>query len=263
MNRLFVTSAIVILLSYGQILGQTTTTTTTTTTMTRKTETTTPVSQSSNRNGKTGTITRTVTISPNGDSTITITRTFSGGMKASLGIKANVGTSNFVIKNMPDCRSNMGFSMLTGGFLKLESRSFALQYELLIRYRSSEMEDTISHSKTNYQYWGLELPIYVMGQIGTKAGKIFIGAGPYVSFGIDTRQKPENVNLYKKNYETGKSIMHRWDFGLGTMLGFEFNNGISINVGCYQGGLINVLRAEKNSKSMKNQVVNFGIGYKF
>ena len=261
MNRLFATLAIVILLSYGQIFGQTTTTTTTT--MTRKTEATTPVSQSSNRNGKTETITQTITISPNGDSIVTLTRTFSGKMKASLGVKANVGPSNFVIKNMPDCRSNMGFSMLTGGFLKLESRGFALQYELLIRYRSSKMEDTLSQSKTNYQYWGLELPIYVMGQIGTKAGKIFIGAGPYVSFGIDARQKPENVNLYKNDNATGKSIMHRWDFGIGTMLGFEFNNGISINACCYQGGLINLLRAEKHSKSMKNQVVNFGIGYKF
>ena len=41
------------------------------------------------------------------------------------------------------------------------------------------------------------------------------------------------------------------------------NNGISINAGCYQGGLINVLSAEKDNRSKKHQVVNFGIGYKF
>jgi hypothetical protein len=184
-------------------------------------------------------------------------------MKASLGLKANVGMSNFAIRDIPDCRSNMGFSMLAGGFLKLESRGFALQYELLIRYRSSEVEDTVMQTKTNYQYWGIELPIYAMGQIQTKAGKIFIGAGPYVSFGIDAKQDPGNVNLYRKDNTTGKAIMHRWDFGLGTMLGFEFNNGISINAGCYQGGLINVLSDEKRNRSMKNQAVNFGIGYKF
>jgi len=57
--------------------------------------------------------------------------------------------------------------------------------------------------------------------------------------------------------------MQRWDFGVGTMLGFEFNNGISLNFGCYQGGLVNVLSAEKGNRSMKNQVVNFGVGYKF
>ncbi|MCL2246497.1 MAG: PorT family protein [Lentimicrobiaceae bacterium] len=259
MNKLYLISAIACVLSCGQILGQTTTTTT----KTIKTETTTPVSQPSNRNGKTETITRTVTINSNGDSTATITRTFSGNMKTSLGIKANVGFSNFVIRDMPDCRSNMGFSMLAGGFIKLESRCFALQYELLVRYRSSETEDTIMQNKTNYQYWGLELPIYVMGQIHTKAGKIFIGAGPYVSFGIDAKQTPENVNLYRKKNATGKAVMHRWDFGIGTMLGFEFNNGISLNAGCYQGGVVNVLSAEKGNKSMKNQAVNFGIGYKF
>ena len=240
MSKFFVTTAIMFAISIGQISGQTTTTTT-----------------------KTTTITHTVTVSPNGDSTVTITRTSTANMKASLGVKANVGASNFIIRDMPDCQSNMGFSMSAGGFLKLESRGFALQYELLIRYRSSEMKDTAAQAKTNYQYWGLELPIYFMGQIHTKAGKIFIGAGPYVGFGIDAKQDPGNVNLYRKDNTTGKAIMHRWDFGLGTILGFEFNNGISINAGGYQGGLINVLSAEKNNKSMKNQAINFGIGYKF
>ena len=263
MSKLHLTSAIVLVLSFGQLMGQTTTTTTTKTTKTTKTETITPVRQSPNRNGKTETITHTVTILPNGDSTVTVTRTSSGSMNASLGIKANVGPSNFVIRDMPDCRSNMGFSMLAGGFLKLESGGFALQYELLIRYRNSEMEDTVRQTNTNYQYWGMEIPIYAMGQIHTKAGVIFIGAGPYVGFGIDAKQNPGNVNLYRKDSTTGKAIMHRWDFGIGTMLGFEFKNGISINVGCYQRGLINVLSAEKGNRSMKNQTVNFGVGYKF
>ena len=253
MKRFFVTSVIAFVISC-QISGQTTTT---------RTETTTPVSQSPNRNGKTETVTYTVTINPNGDSIVTVTRTSSGSMRASLGIKANVGLSNFVIRDLPDCRSNMGFSMLAGGFLKLESRGFALQYELSVRYRSSEMEDTLLQTKTNYQYWGLELPVYAMGQIQTKAGIIFIGAGPYVSFGIDAKQDPGNINLYRKDNTTGKAMMHRWDFGIGTMLGFEFNNGISLNAGCYQGGLINVLSAEKHNRSMKHQTVNFGIGYKF
>ena len=260
MNRFFLTSVIAFVISYGQILGQTTTTTST---KTVTTETTTG-SQSPNRNGKTEIITHTVTINPNGDSTVTVTRTSTASMKASLGIKANAGLSNFVIRDIPDCRSNMDFSMLAGGFLKLESYGgFALQYELFIHYRSSVMEDAVLQTKTNYQYWGLELPIYIMGQIRTKAGKIFMGAGPYVGFGIDAKQAPGNVNLYRKDQTTGKAMMHRWDFGLGTLLGFEFNNGISLNAGCYQGGLINVLSAEKHDKSMKNQVVNFGIGYKF
>jgi len=261
MKRLHLATAVAFVLSVGQVAGQTTETTTTTT-KTTTTETTTP-SQPPKRNGQTETVTRTVTINPNGDTTVTVTRTYSGKMQASLGIKANVGPSNFVIGGMPDCQSNMGLSTLKGGFLKLETRYFALQYELLVRYRSSEMEDTISQTKTDYRYWGLEIPIYIMGQIPIKAGKFFIGAGPYVGFGLDARQSPGNVNLYKKDNATGKAIMHRWDFGIGTMLGFEFNNGISLNVGCYQGGVINVLSAEKSDRNMKTQVVNFGIGYKF
>ena len=249
MNKIFATTAIMFVISLGQIFGQISTTT--------KTETTT------SRDGRTETVTQTETADPNWGSITTSTYTFTGNMKASLGIKVNVGPSNFVIRDMPDCRSNMGPNLSAGGFLKFEVNNFALQYELLLRYKRSEMEDTVMRTKTDYKYWGVELPVYAMGQIHTKAGTIFIGAGPYVSFGFDAVQDPENTDLYRKDRTTGKAVMHRWDFGLGTMLGFELKNGISINAGCYQGGLVNVLSAERRSRSMKTQTVNFGIGYKF
>jgi opacity protein-like surface antigen len=124
------------------------------------------------------------------------------------------------------------------------------------------MENEAGQLKTDYKYWGLELPIYIMGQINTGAGKIFIGAGPYVSVGIDAIQSPGSIDLYRKDKETDKSIMHRWDFGLGALTGYEFRNGISINCG-YQIGFINSLNAQKNDMTMKRQAVSFGIGYKF
>ena len=248
MKKIFVTTILMSAISFSQIAGQTTTTTTN--------------AQSQRGNGKTETYTRTETQQANGRSITTTTYTSTENMAASFGIKASAGISDFVIRDMENCQSNSKFGASAGIFLKLESRSFALQYELALRYRTCELENTVNHTQTDYQYWGLELLIYLTGQIKAGSGKVFIGAGPCVSLGLDAKQTAGNVDLYKKDKTTCTSIMHRWDFGLGAMAGYEFNNGISFFAG-YQAGLINQLSAEKNEMTMKNQTIGLGIGYKF
>jgi len=247
MNRIFATTAIMFVLSFNQIMGQTTTTSDT---------------QSQNRERKTETYTRTETVQPNGRTITTTTYTSTVNMNASFGVKANANMSNFVIRNMDGYQSNMGLGTSAGVFLKLESAHFALQYELTLQYKTSEMDNAFGQPKTDYKYWGLELPIYLMGQINAGAGKFFIGAGPFVSLGLDAIQNPGNIDLYNKEIATNKSIMQRWDFGLGAIGGYEFKNGISINV-VYQAGLVNRLSAEKDVMTMRNQTVGFGVGYKF
>jgi len=233
-------TSFIVLVSVGQITGQTTTTT---------------------QSGKTETYTRTETLQPNGQTIITTTHTSTVNMDASFGIKLNVNMSNVIIRDN-DCQSKMKLGFSTGVFLKLESNAFALQYELLLRHKNFAVKNAETNTQTDYSYWGLELPIYFMGQIKTGAGKIFIGAGPYVSIGLDGKQDPGNIDIYKNDKTSGKPIMKRFDFGLGAMCGYEFNNGISVSGG-YQAGLINALSAQKDTMTMKNQCVNFGVGYKF
>jgi len=249
MQEIILTSAIMLVASFGQIIGQTTSTTT---------------SQSQNREGRTETYTQTETVQPGGRTITTTTSTYTMNVNAnaSFGLKTNANMSNFIIRNMSDYQSNMGFGFSTGIFLKLESNQFALQYEWLLHYKTSEMENKDGQMKKDYKFWSLELPIYFMGQINTGSGKIFIGAGPYVSVGIDAIQSPGSIDLYRKDKTIDKSIMHRWDFGLGAITGYEFRNGISINC-VYQIGLINSLSAQKNDMTMKKQAVSLGIGYKF
>ena len=246
MKKIFVTSIIASVISFAQVMGQTTTTHT----------------QSQNSNGKMETFTRTETQQPDGSVLTTTTTTTTVNAAVSFGIKANANMSGLIIRDMNDYQSNMKYGASAGVFMKIESRSFALQYELLLRYRVYGLENKSKQTPTDYKYWGLEFPIYWMGQIKAGSGKFFIGAGPFVSFGLDAKQDPDNVDLYRKDETSGKSIMQRWDFGLGAIAGYEFKNGISINVG-YQAGLINMLSAEKDNSTMKNQTVGLGIGYKF
>ena len=243
MNKAVLLSIIILVVSLNKIIGQTTT-----------------VSQ--NRNSKTETYTETVTQHPNGTTTTTITHTTTADMRAVFGIKVKANMSNFLVRNAKNCQNKMGFGVSAGVFLKLESKNFAIQYELLLRHKTSKMKNEEGKFRTNYKYWGLELPIYLMGQVNAGTGKFFMGAGPYISIGLDAVQKPENNDLYKKDSTNGKAARRRFDFGLGAISGYEFKNGININGG-YQVGLINNLKAEKDSMTMKNQTVNLGVGYKF
>jgi len=212
MSRFFLTSAIIIVF-VNQIMGQTTT-----------------INRTENRNGRTETYTETVTQQTNGNSITTITQSSTTNMLASFGIQVGADWSNFIIRDVDDYQSPMNLGPSAGVFLKLESRHFALQYELLLRRKS------------------LELPIYIMGQINAGSGKILIGAGPYLSLGIDGKQMFDN------------KIMRRWDFGLGLRVGYELKNGLSI-FGIYQAGLIN--RLKEDDMTLRNQVVGFGLGYRF
>ena len=243
MQKFFISSVIMLVASFGQLLGQSTSTTT----------------RSQNREGRRETYTSTETRIANGRTITTTTTTSTTNAIVSFGLKSNANMSNFFIKELDGIQSNMGVGFSTGAFMKIESDYFAIQYELLLHYKTSELEN---QAKADYKQWALELPMYLMGQIFTGSGKIFIGAGPYVGFGLDAKQSPGKIDLYQKDQNAEKAIMHRWDFGLGAMVGYEFKNGISFSA-AYQAGLINRLSAEKDVMSMKNQTLSAGLGYKF
>ena len=98
--------------------------------------TTTTNTQSQNKGGRRETSTETRTA--NGR---TVTTTSTENAKVSFGLKANALMSNFFLKDMAGVQSNMGVGFSTGVFMKIESDYFALQYELLLHYKASELEN--------------------------------------------------------------------------------------------------------------------------
>lgn len=182
------------------------------------------------------------------------------------GVKANANMSNFILTDMDNMKSNLGFGATLGGFTKIEfSRHFALQPELLFHFKNSEMENETTGSKMDYQYFGAEIPVYAVGQMNLGSGKGYLGIGPYVGLGFDARYKADgmdDVKLYDEIGNTGESTMQRWDFGVGAMLGYEFSCGIQINAG-YKIGFINALDAGRDDTKMLNQTISLGVGYRF
>ncbi|GHT65629.1 hypothetical protein FACS189452_00070 [Bacteroidia bacterium] len=179
----------------------------------------------------------------------------------SKGFKANAAVSNFRMENT-ERKSNAGFGCSFGSSDKLEiGEYFALQGELLFRYGSSGMSDATTATEHTLQYWNVEVPVYFVGQLKNRWGKVFLGIGSYMGYGLSAKSHPGNLNLYKRDATTGKIPLSRWDFGAAAMLGYEFANGIYIDAACLMG-FADLLNSSIDA-TMKSQVFTLGIGYRF
>lgn len=178
--------------------------------------------------------------------------------KVSWGAKVEANMSNFFLSDMDGMKSTMKLGPNLGGFVKVDiTENFAVQPELMFYFRQSKMKNG---GKDDFQQWGVQIPVYAVGQMQLGTGRAYVGIGPYVGMGFDARMKDADTNLYKK--VRGDRPMNRFDFGAGAMVGYEFSNGIQINAG-YQIGFIDQLDANKDDATMRTQTVSLGVGYRF
>ena len=172
------------------------------------------------------------------------------------GVKAEANLSNFILSDMPTSESTLGIGATIGGFVKFDiSNHFAIQPELLFHFQSSTMEQALI--ERDYQYFGLEIPVYAMGQWKNSSnGRFYAGVGPYLGLGFDARYKDPEHKLYKDD------TLQPVDFGFGAQVGYEFANGIQINAG-YKIGVVNALDITKDISTMLPQRISLGIGFRF
>jgi len=178
----------------------------------------------------------------------------------SVGFKVGSNLSNYRLGgDMKGFKSKMGIGGSVGGFLKYDlSPNFALQSGVDVYYKSSKLELQADKSSDKFKSIGVEIPLYgiVQGDLGS--GKAFVGAGPYVGYGI--KAKSGGVNLFKENRETGEPAMSRFDYGVGGIIGYDFNKKWQINAS-YQLGLADLHKAKAGS--MKSHGASIGIAHKF
>lgn len=183
----------------------------------------------------------------------------SNAQTISMGVKAEANTSSFLLTDLPNLESNMGFGASVGGFMKVDlSENFAIQPEVMFHFKNSQQKIKSTGIKTDYQYFGAEIPVYALGQCSLGDGRFYGGVGPYVGFGFDAKNKNNGIKIdqYKND------LMKRFDFGAGAMLGYEFSNRMQINAS-YKMGLINTLDKGSNDSKMRNQTISLGLGYRF
>jgi len=174
----------------------------------------------------------------------------------SAGVKVDANMSNFLLNDMGNASSKMKFGASIGGFVKFDIvENFAIQPELLFNYQSSEMK--VAGVKRDYEYWGMEIPVYAMGQwkVGSN-DRFYAGVGPYVGIGFSAKYKSPEQKLYKDD------VLQPWDFGFGAQLGYEFSNRIQINAS-YKIGIVDALDKGKDDATMLPQKVSLGVAYRF
>lgn len=178
----------------------------------------------------------------------------------SVGFKVGTNLSIYRLGgDMKGFKSKMGIGGSVGGFLKYDlSHNFALQSGVDVYYKSSKLEPKADESSDKFKSIGVEIPLYgiIQGDLGS--GKAFVGAGPYVGYGLYA--KSDGVNLFKENSETGEPAMSHFDYGVGGILGYDFNKKWQINAS-YQLGLADLHKAKAGS--IKSHGASIGIVHKF
>ena len=176
----------------------------------------------------------------------------------SFGVKSNAEMTNFHLDNdAAYSNSKLGIGGSAGGFLKYDfSELFAVQADLMFRYRTSDLKNKTTGTTSQFKSYGLELPLYAVFQFSLGSGKLFTGLGPYIGYGISA--KTGSVNMYKKDVN-GKTPMERLNYGAAAMLGYEFGNfQVSASyISQYCMGLMG------DVSSLQSQTFGLGVGYKF
>lgn len=150
------------------------------------------------------------------------------------------------------------------------STYFSVQPGISLQGKGGKFWDTNDLEYKHNTMW-IEVPINFVGKVplGTTGAKLFLGAGPYVAFGIHGETELENTN-------NGDSMTNDFSFGNGSddalkgtdagvnfLGGFEFSNGINIGAG-YGLGLVDLRpNGEGGNGKMTQRVLSFSLGYSF
>lgn len=118
----------------------------------------------------------------------------------------------------------------------------------------------------------LELPVNLVYKIPVGFGKVTVGAGPYVAYGMNGRYNTAieyNGQTIQKNYQNieftdGDNAaatnmrLRRWEGGANCMLGLEFNNTLILGVN-YSHGMSDLDKTSHTT--VKNQYLGISMGF--
>jgi len=143
---------------------------------------------------------------------------------------------------------------------------FYVQPGISLQGKGAKLREDNFGEYTQNTMW-IEVPVNFVAKFPTAtAGSFFLGAGPYVAFGISGKNKWEGDNgtvTQDMDFEFGKDgDLKSTDFGLNFIGGFEFSNGLMIHGG-YGLGLTNLApELEGSDYKQTNRVWTVGLGFR-
>lgn len=197
--------------------------------------------------------------------------------QVSFGIRGGVNFSNINGRNAADDKLE---NKLLPGFnagVNVEipiADQFYIQPGLLFTTKGAKWEDT--DVKWNIGY--IELPINLVFKPELGAGKMLLGFGPYVAYGVTGKVKDgdnsEDIKFESKSSAidyaaAGGAMVKPFDAGANVLVGYEFSNRLSaqLNAGL---GLVNMTPKLSGvgsdllkDQNYKNTTFGISIGYRF
>ncbi|AIM38225.1 hypothetical protein KO02_17200 [Sphingobacterium sp. ML3W] len=178
------------------------------------------------------------------------------------GLRAGVNIPKYSI-NDGSTKSNTGF-FVTGYLDAPISPNFSIQPGLSLQNKGGKWEPT-SSSETKESVMSLDIPVNLVVKLPTGgAGNFFVGAGPYVGFGLSGKRKGEVLDGAIKgdrdiNFGSDATDdLKRTDFGVNFLAGYQLTSGFQINAG-YGLGLTNL--DPRPNGTAKNRVWSIGLGF--
>jgi hypothetical protein len=206
----------------------------------------------------------------------------------SFGIKGGINFSNLQQSSSGSSSTTASGSLTSfhaGVFADFKvSDAISVQPQLLYTgkgasNKENDSEDGFSASdnvKLNLYY--LHLPVYALYHAPVGDNDFFIGAGPFISYGLSGNEKgsvsfsgddgsgsgtttqTENINQKVDFGSSDSTGIKRMDYGASVMAGFKFRNGFLISAS-YDLGLANI--APGGEADIKTRVFSVSVGYSF
>lgn len=182
------------------------------------------------------------------------------------GLKAGV---NFPKYNFSGSNSNFETNSSTNfhvtGFLDAPlGRNFSVQPGISLQGKGGELLSSSVGTVSQNTMW-LEVPVNFVAKVPMGNSNFFIGAGPYIGFGLSGKNKYDSDwGSAEEEFEFGSNgTLKSTDFGVNFIAGFHLGQGFLIHAG-YGLGLSDI-RASNNEffpdDRLTNRVFSVGLGF--
>ncbi|GAA4905236.1 porin family protein [Mucilaginibacter defluvii] len=140
------------------------------------------------------------------------------------------------------------------------SETFSVQPALLFTQLGSKETEGDASYKTTLNY--LQLPVNAIYSAPTGTGKFFIGAGPFLGYGLSGKTKLSGAGEanMSEDIEFGDGGLKRLNVGVGALAGYKLDEGLLLNVG-YDLGLSSII--DGDAGSIKTRAFTISVGYAF
>ncbi len=192
----------------------------------------------------------------------------------SFGVRAGVSLQNINGRDMNDNKLQNKLVPRFQGGVNVElplAHEFYLQPGVLFAAKGTEFKGSNANLSLSY----IEVPVNFLFKPIVGTGKLLMGVGPYVGFGIAGKSKPDNGNSSSVTFKnsitaaealTGMPYFRKLDAGANLLFGYEMINDLSIQLNA-QLGLAKInpdIEGLSNNKTVyRNTGFGLSIGYRF